>query len=664
MNSKRMFDEEDASDPASNPLHAGRGKGKGYDRLEVDHSDDSKLHGSRQTSRFYDQTELAKLSQELCNRSHQCMFGMIITFFLCCVPLILLVVITESSVTYRTISNNNDILFSEYEIKASLGAVATDNADCSSIGNNFLKQGGNAVDAAIASTLCLGIISPGSSGIGGGCHILIYQKDSGLKLFIDARERAPAAANSTMFVDDPLSAQNGAMGVAVFGELKGLYEMYTTYGSKRFTWGELVAPAAQLAAEWTISKETESYIDVIAPLLLSGEYGELSNYYLTSAGTVKRAGDTVKQPKLAKTLAQIGKYGPDYLYKTMAATIAEEIQALGGIVTEDDIANYSIDVMQPIETEVMGYTYLGASGSSSGGSVVAGILKFMDSYEQPMTSLGLLYNQRLAEAFKHGFAIRMSLGDPLYVNSTGPTSALLSNDYMKSLQEKTYDDDCLPVGMYGGKYNCHYASSMDSGTTHLSILDSDGMAVAITSTINTEFGSKVVSPSTGILWNNQMDDFSIPGAANYFHLSPSPLNYPAPFKRPLSSMSPSILIDSSSGKVKLIGGASGGPRIITATAQVILNVIGRGMDLLTAVVSPRLHNQLFPEKVDLEYEHQVRYGTDTISTSTQVFEALVSRGQNATLYNSGMGVVQFILIQDEQITAVSDPRKGGRPQGF
>ncbi len=657
-----MLDEEEASTPTSNPLHAGRGKGKGYDRLEVD-SDDSKLHGNRRTSRFYDQADLTKISQDLCNRSHPCIFGMIITFFLCCVPLIFLVAITESSVTYRTISNNNDVLFSEYEIKASSAAVATDNADCSSIGNDFLKQGGNAVDAAIASTLCLGIISPGSSGIGGGCHILIYQKNTGLKLFIDARERAPAAANSTMFVNDPLLAQNGALGVAVFGELKGLYEIYTSYGSKRFTWSELVAPAAELAKQWTISKETEYYLDVIAPYLLSGEYPELSSYYLASKGKVKRAGDTVKQPKLANTLTQIGKYGPDYLYKTMAATIAGELQALGGVVTEDDITNYSIDVMQPIETEVMGYTYLGASGSSSGGSVVAGILKFMDSYDQPMASLGLLYNQRLTEAFKHGFAIRMSLGDPLYVNSTGPISALLSDDFMKSLQEETSDDDCLPVGMYGGKYNCYYATSADSGTTHLSIVDSDGMAVAITSTINTEFGSKVVSPSTGILLNNQMDDFSIPGSANYFHLSPSPLNYPAPFKKPLSSMSPSILVDST-GQVKLIGGASGGPRIITATAQVILNIIGRGMDLLTAVVSPRLHNQLFPEKVDLEYEHEVRYGTDTISTSTQVLEDLVSRGQNATFYNASMGVTQFILIQDEGIVAVSDPRKGGRPQGF
>jgi len=218
--------------------------------------------------------------------------------------------------------------------------------------------------------------------------------------------------------------------------------------------------------------------------------------------------------------------------------------------------------------------------------------------------------------------------------------------------------------MYGGKYNCHYAASMDSGTTHLSILDSDGMAVAVTSTINTEYGSKVVSPSTGILLNNQMDDFSIPGSANYFHLSPSPLNYPAPFKKPLSSMSPSILLDSNSGEVKLIGGASGGPRIITATAQVILNVIARGMDLLSAVVAPRLHNQLFPEKVDLEYEHQIRYGTSTITTTQQVFQDLVDRGQNATMYDSGMGVTQFVVLQDGEITAVADPRKGGLPKGF
>ncbi len=645
----------------ANPMHIGAHKG--YDRLEIEgNTDENRLHRHRQASRFYDQTELTKLSQELCNRSHPCVFGMMISFFLCCVPLILLVAITESSVTYKTI-NNSGALYSQYEIKANKAAVSTDNADCSTIGNNFLQQGGNAADAAIASTLCLGVISPGSSGIGGGCHILVYQKSSGLKMFIDARERAPAAANSTMFTNDPLSAQNGALGVAVFGELRGLYELYTSYSSQRFTWSELVEPAAKLAAEWTISGETESYLDVIEPYLLSDDYPELSSYYV-SHGKVKRSGDIVKQPKLSYTLTQIGKYGPDYLYKTMAATVAEELQALGGIITEDDINNYSVDLLPPIETEVLGYTYLGASGSSSGGSVVAGILKFMESYDQPMASLGLLYNQRLAEAFKHAFAIRMSLGDPLYVNSTGPISALLSDEFMESLQKVTSDDSCLPMEMYGGKYNCHYAASMDSGTTHLSILDSDGMAVAITSTINTEYGSKVVSPSTGILLNNQMDDFSIPGSANYFHLSPSPLNYPAPFKKPLSSMSPSILLDSNSGEVKLIGGASGGPRIITATAQVILNVIARGMDLLSAVVAPRLHNQLFPEKVDLEYEHQIRYGTSTITTTQQVFQDLVDRGQNATMYDSGMGVTQFVVLQDGEITAVADPRKGGLPKGF
>lgn len=181
----------------------------------------------------------------------------------------------------------------------------------------------------------------------------------------------------------------------------------------------------------------------------------------------------------------------------------------------------------------------------------------MSSFSEPLISLGNLYYHRLAEAMKHTFAIRLHLGDPSYVDSEGPLSALLSDKYMSGLANlNTSDFDVQLLSTYGGEYSTKNIIKNDHGTTHISIIDSDGNAVALTSTINTYFGSKVISKSTGIIFNNEMDDFSIPNSPNYFGLAPSPLNFPEPFKRPLSSMSPSILLDKH-GKVRLIGGASG-----------------------------------------------------------------------------------------------------------
>jgi gamma-glutamyltranspeptidase/glutathione hydrolase/leukotriene-C4 hydrolase len=437
------------------------------------------------------------------------------------------------------------------------------------MGVGILKQGGNAIDASITTALCLGVVSPMSSGIGGGCFIVFHDKVKGSNVFIDSREIAPSAATETMFEQNPLLAQNGGLAVAVLAEVKGLYLAWQQHGSGALAWKDLVLPVATLAQRWSISAQLSANLEEHArEHLLSGNYPELSKLYLRSDGQLKRTGDIVEQPALAKTLQQIADAGPSYIYDTMAKTLAEEIVAAGGVVTEQDIRHYEPIVYPALETQFMGFRYLGAGGSSSGGAIVAGILKFMSSYAEPLVSQGLLYTHRLVEGMKHGFAMRLHLADPEYVNTTEVVRALLSYDFMRDLQLHTMDDTVLPLAAYGGKYNMTYISPPDSGTTHLSVVDKQGNAVALTSTINTYFGSKVVSPSTGILFNNQMDDFSIPGASNYFGLAPSPFNYPAPYKRPLSSMSPSIILEGATGKLRLVGGGSGGPHIITATLQV------------------------------------------------------------------------------------------------
>ncbi len=470
---------------------------------------------------------------------------------------------TEGSSSVTTPGGDWD----QYAVISSKGAVATDAAICSQIGADVLSHGGNAVDAAVASALCLGVVSPASSGIGGGCFILTHNATSGVNEFIDSRERAPAAATETMFVGDPMKAQVGGLAVAVLAEVRGLHLAWTRYGSGNVPWSALVTPAAELAAKWTISVEMGAILD---ELVADGELPTTAGWralYEKSAGVLKTVGDTVEQPELAHTLQQIAQQGPDYLYSTMAATLSAEIVQAGGIVTPEDISGYEPTVLPAIETRVLGHTYVGVGGSSSGGAVVAGILKFMGTFAEPMASLGDLYHHRLTEAFKHAFAVRLSLGDPLFVNTTGALEALLSDEYMGALALNTSDSGVHLLSEYGGKYNMQYSSVVDHGTSHLSVLDQWGNAVAMTTTVNLHFGSHVVSPSTGILFNNQMDDFSIPNASNYFGLAPSPFNFPQPHKRPLSSMSPSILLNRH-GRVRLVGGASGGPRIITATAQV------------------------------------------------------------------------------------------------
>ena len=564
--------------------------------------------------------------------------------------------------------------FSKFHIQATKGAVASDEGTCSDMGVSILALGGNAVDAAVTTALCVGIVSPMSSGIGGGCYIVIHNSESGNNVFIDSREIAPARANNTMFEADPLAAQNGGLAIAVLAEVQGLHLAWKNHGSGNLAWADLVTPVAVLAEEWIVSAQLSSNLELHAKEdLQSGQYPELSKLYLRPNGDLKVTGDVVKQPALANTLREIAKSGPSYIYDTMAATLAEEIVAAGGVVSEADIRRYEPIVYPALESTFMGgYRYIGAGGSSSGGSVVAGILNYFTSIAEPLVSSGGVYHHRLVEALKHGFAMRLNLGDPEYVNTTDVFSALLNKNYMQSLQEATSDSAVLPLTSYGGKYNMKYYATKDSGTTHLSVVDAQGNAVALTSTINTYFGSKVVSPSTGILFNNQMDDFSIPGASNYFGLAPSPFNYPEPYKRPLSSMSPSIVLDSlAPHKVRLTGGASGGPKIITSTLQVILNTLGFGMDPLSALTAPRLHTQLLPDMVEVEDSILEVLGTQptpiTITADASVYEALNSRGhRNVTRYTGGMACTQFITIDRDTglIHAVSDPRKDGRPAGY
>lgn len=547
------------------------------------------------------------------------------------------------------------------------GVVATDVPYCSSLSAEVLKAGGNAVEAAITASLCVGIISPVASGIGGGFFMLYYDSKFKNATFIDSRETSPIYSDPHMFEGRPKAAQYGPLAIATMGEVKGLETAFNLYKSGNVTWKSLVLPVAHLAKEWKISQNLEYYLDMdeTKDFIINKYSPLLSALYLRSDGNVKRAGDIVRQPELSRTLEMIAEYGSAYLYDTMASTIAKEIQDAGGIITDEDIRTFAPNITTPVKGDIAGYTYYGASGSSSGGSAVLGILQYMFSYTDPLVSQGFLYYHRLIESMKHIFAVRMSLADSRFINDAEARYAINNIDYITSLRDSSADTHILPKDHYGGKFNATFAQLIDSGTTHISIIDSNGNSVSLTSTINTYFGSRFISPSTGILFNNQMDDFSIPGSPNFFGLLPSPINHPYPKKRPLSSMSPSILVNKSNGKVRLIGGASGGPMIITATAQVILNHIGRGLDILSSIVAPRIHAQLYPQNYNLFVSDNQEFGwCNPIRLASDLRYFLSLRGQfSEASYKSTTGITQFISIDPdtEEVIGVSDPRKNGGP---
>jgi len=601
------------------------------------------------------------------------------------------------------------------------GVVSTDHEECSTLGAHILKEGGNAMDAAIAAALCVGVLSPASSGIGGGCFILHYDAATGESDFIDAREVAPALATPDMYADDPTASRDGPMAIAVLGELKGLYLAWEKFGSARgsdtlsehtlspVNWYDLVRPSAVMASEWSIGYYLAHVLENEWDLINSSpDYADLAALYTHTDGSMKRAGDKVRQPQLHMTLNRVALDGPSFIYVTEAQTLANEIAAKGGIVTMEDIKSYAATEREPVETTVLGAKYLGAPPPSSGGGAIATILKFMGGFDDvPMpaqSKMNDLYTHRLVEGMKHAFGLRMALGDPAFVDVTDVTAAMVSDEYIDGLRGSCNDTDVLPQRMYGGelggfqeemtddnvsdgsgqrrrtrgrKLRRHGTGKMrgsvlptDHGTTHISVTDSSGNAVAITSTINTYFGSKIMSPSLGFVLNNQMDDFSQPGQDNYFGLAASEANYIAPGKKPLSSMSPSILVDVSTDpeRVWVVGGASGGPRIITATAQVLLNVLGRGMSLLTAESSPRVHHQLSPNFVDVENRTITWGAADPLvfRNAPALSESLVARQQVVRQYNASFGVAQFVevaLSSTGGATGVSDPRKDGRPEG-
>ncbi|WP_083638717.1 gamma-glutamyltransferase [Rhizobium oryziradicis] len=476
------------------------------------------------------------------------------------------------------------------------GMVVTAQHLATDAGVAVLKDGGNAVDAAVAVGYALAVVYPTAGNIGGGGFMTLRLKD-GTTNFIDFREKAPLAATKNMYLDEkgnvvPRASLDGYLAVGVPGTVKGLELAREKYGSK--TREDLLAPAIHLARDgFTLNQGDASILAGGAARLAKNP--EAKKIFLKADGAPYGAGDVLKQPDLAKVLESISATGPDAFYKGMPAEAIAKASADGkGILTVDDFSTYTARELKPVECNYHSYHIISSPPPSSGGVIICEILNILEAYPLREQGYGAASTvSQMVEAMRYAYVDRNSaLGDPDFIKN--PLSKMLSKDYADEIRAKITPGEAgksADLKPFGGKESTE--------TTHYSIIDKDGNAVSVTYTLNGSFGAGVVAPGTGILLNNEMDDFtSKPGVANLYGLVQGEANAIAPKKAPLSSMSPTIV--TKDGKPFMVIGSPGGSRIITITLEAILNVVDFGMNISEAVNAPRIHHQWQPDKVFYE----------------------------------------------------------------
>lgn len=539
------------------------------------------------------------------------------------------------------------------------GMVASDSPFASEAGLKILKDGGNAVDAAVATSLALSVTRPYSAGVGGGGFMMVRLAETGEVHLLDYREMAPAAATRDMYLrarerapDAAPPSVYGALAVGVPGHLRGHAAMVERFGTR--TWAELVEPAVRLAEEGF--PVDDHYLGAVRSTRRTIQrYPDLESVSafvfrrLLFEGADVEAGAILRQPEKAGMLRRVGEEGPEVFYQgDMAEAIVETINAHGGILTVEDLAAYRPVWREPIRVSYRDrYEVLLMPPPSSGGVCIAQALNILEHWDLRAVQrrdAGLAAHL-LVEALKHAFADRARhLGDADFVDV--PLAQLTSKAYGRELAGRISEDAVAPQERYG------VVLEDDGGTTHFCVTDRWGNVVSATETINTGFGSLVGVASLGVVLNNEMDDFSAePGKVNIFGLRQSEKNAVEPGKRPLSSMSPTIVLER--GEPVLAVGASGGPRIITATLQVMLDIIEFDRTLDEAIRRPRLHHQWEPALV-----YRNAWPDDD-----PVVEGLRRRGHTISGQTRG-AVVQAIVMDGERMIGASDPRKGGRPAGY
>ena len=481
-------------------------------------------------------------------------------------------------------------------ILAHNGMVVAQESRAARIGVEILDRGGNAVDAAVAVGFAMAVTYPRAGNIGGGGFMVIHLA-KGVDTAIDYRETAPAAATPTMFLDaqgnaDPKKSRDSGLDVSVPGTVAGLAMAEQKYGSGRFTLADLIAPAIRLAQQGFPVED-----DLADSLPQSRE--RLARWpstmsILFNGDQPLHEGDRLIQPDLADTLRGIAKDGPDAFYKgSVAADIVRAVKGAGGIMTADDFANYRAVERPVVRGTYRGYDIVSMPPPSSGGVHLIEMLNILEGYDlAKMPREEALHDE--VEVMKRAYADRaVYMGDPETVKM--PIAGLISKPYAASLRASIGPRATPAADIHAGKP----PDVEGKNTTHFSVIDRDGNAVSNTYTLNFNYGLGLIADGTGVMLNNELDDFTAkPGTANAYGLVGFAANLPGPGKKPLSSMTPTIVLKD--GKPVLITGTPGGSRIITTVLQVIVNAIDFGMPIDKAVQAPRLHNQWQPDEVTVE----------------------------------------------------------------
>ncbi|VDN52085.1 unnamed protein product [Dracunculus medinensis] len=527
-----------------------------------------------------------------------------------------------------------------YMAKYKRAAITSDHGICSDFGRGILLKGGNAIDATLASLFCLGATNPQSSGLGGGFIMTIYNSTTKRCNIIDARETAPKNSHQNMFTNNPNASKYGFLAIATPGELYGYWLAYTKYGSGNVTWSEIIQPTIDLCKNGVpVSEFLANVLKVKEKQFKTLPY--MRNWINNATDRVYIAGDLIKRTKLARTLERISRSSDpvELFYRgDMANTIIKEIQANGGILNKEDLMNF-----KPVEHDealindhFSGSLVMCGPPPPSSFAVSQLIVSIMAKFYSPESNKDLLYKSpefyhRLIEAEKFSYAKRTLLGDELFVKEA---SALAKNMTTKLYTDWIYaliSDKAHPSDYYGAM---HQAQKEDHGTSHVSTLDAQDNAVSATSTVNRWFGSSTESEELGIIWNDEMDDFSTPGMINGFGFAPSKTNFIKPGKKPMSSMSPMVIYDSITGKVKMVIGASGGSKIISAIAKPVIRTLFFNETIKEAIDAPLLHNQFTPDFT--QYENHV---------PQELMKILVSKYNQKFRLTSGFeGIVQAIYV--------------------
>lgn len=519
------------------------------------------------------------------------------------------------------------------------GAVASVNPLATQAGLAAFAAGGNAIDAAIAVAFTLGVVDGHNSGIGGGCFVLVRLAD-GRVLAIDGREIAPAAVTRETYLQDgkvkPGLSKTGALAVGIPGSVAAYHQLQQLGG--RLNWRQVILPAAELAEQGfpidgTLALRLQRTKDDLA------RFPESAAIYLLADGSVPAAGYRLRQPELAASYRALAEQGPDWFYRgDFAARTDAWMRANGGLITREDFAGYTTRLRDPLLTRFNGYEIYGFPTPSSGGTHVAQMLAMLEP--QPFAELAPVdFYHRLAESMRLAFADRAHwLGD---ADQVQVPAGLLDANYLRKRAAEIDPQRASSDATYGVPPDAE--ALFNKHTTHIATADAEGNWVAITATVNTSFGSKVVVPGTGVLLNNQMDDFSLdPGAPNAFGLVGAHANSVAPGKRPLSSMSPTLV--TRAGEPVMTLGAAGGPTIISQVTQVLLRYLAMGQTLEQAMEAVRIHHQWNPNLLFIES-----------TMPEEVREGLQAKGHELKEMGS-FGGTQAIVLEDGKFQPVTEPR--------